>query len=110
MCDDDCVLHVCRVRLAALAAQAHAGGNVTWAQAARAIAPLVDGLELEPWSDPRWIAIPAATLAAVDAAVAQARSKLDRASTPAGNIAGCAVVTGHAGGREIRGRRKRVAT
>lgn len=61
-----------RVRLLALAQQARAGGVVTWAQAARALAPITDGLGLAPWSDPAWIAIPAATAHAVEAAVATA--------------------------------------
>ena len=110
MCDDQCVARVVRVRLAALAAQAGAGGTVSWGQAQRAIEPLLAGLQLVAWSDPQWIAVPAATAAAVEDAVAAARSKLDRSGSPATAAPGRTVVRGPAVAREGRVARKRVVT
>lgn len=94
MCDCGAVSAVVRVRLAALAAQAQAGGYTTMAQAQRAIAPLLDGLELVAWSDPRWIAIPAATATAVEDAVAVARSRVVAGKSQAGPCRGRTVVKG----------------
>ena len=109
MADEQAVSCVVRVRLAALAAQAAAGGVVSWAQAQRAIAPLLAGLELVAWSDPNWIAVPAATAAAVEAAVAVARSQLGRSSTLATAAPGRTVVRDNAVAEEGRGPRLRVA-
>jgi len=109
MVDEQAVSCVVRCRLAALAAQAAAGGVVSWAQAQRAIAPLLAGLELVAWSDPNWIAVPAATAAAVEAAVAVARSKLARSGSPAAPAPGRTVVRGNAVAEEGRGPRLRVA-
>ena len=73
-----------RVRLLALAQQARAGGVITWSQAARALEPITEGLGLVPWSDPTWVAIPAATAHAVATAVATGVARRDADSSPAG--------------------------
>jgi len=109
MADEQAVSCVVRCRLAALAAQAAAGGFVSWAQAQRAIEPLLAGLDLVAWSDPNWIAVPAATAAAVEAAIAVARAKRDRSSTPATAARGRTVVTGPTVAREGHGARRRAA-
>jgi hypothetical protein len=79
--------------LLALAQQAHAGGVVTWNQAARAIEPITDGLGLAPWSDPSWVAIPAATAHAVEAAVATAVARRVTSSSRPGARRGPTVDT-----------------
>jgi hypothetical protein len=93
----------------ALAAQAAAGGYVSCAQAQRALGPLLEGLVVPSPHEPRWIAVPTVAAAAVEAAIAEARSKRDRMSSTVQARRGRTVVTGPAVASEGRAAGLRVA-